>query len=103
MSTWYSYLGYYYVLTLGLSNLNTNLVIYFTGYIFSNDTIDTLENYSSQLAKSVMKRAEAIYRNFDDTDVGQLIQLNFFPLFLFKILQFLVVDSEFGILFTDKY
>ncbi|AES61668.1 putative universal stress protein A [Medicago truncatula] len=40
------------------------------GYIFSNDTIDTLENYSSQLAKSVMKRAEAIYRNFDDTDIN---------------------------------
>lgn len=34
-----------------------------------------------------MKRAEAIYRNFDDTDVGQLIHPSS-SIFLFKILQF---------------
>jgi hypothetical protein len=40
-----------------------------------------LEEYSKKLAKSVMKRAEAICRNFDATNVGQLILLYFSPTF----------------------
>ncbi|KAK2457073.1 universal stress protein A protein [Trifolium repens] len=40
------------------------------GYIFSNETIDDLEEYSKKLAKSVMKRAEAICRNFDATNIN---------------------------------
>ncbi|KAK2403491.1 hypothetical protein P8452_09482 [Trifolium repens] len=40
------------------------------GYIFSNETIDALEEYSKKLAKSVMKRAEAICRNFDATNIN---------------------------------
>jgi hypothetical protein len=64
--------------------------ILITGYIFSNETIDDLEEYSKKLAKSVMKRAEAICRNFDATNVGQLNTL-FFPLiFIFFSLLFLI-------------
>jgi hypothetical protein len=64
--------------------------ILITGYIFSNETIDALEEYSKKLAKSVMKRAEAICRNFDATNVGQLNTL-FFPLiFIFFSLLFLI-------------
>ncbi|WJX13592.1 hypothetical protein P8452_03967 [Trifolium repens] len=40
------------------------------GYIFSNETIDDLEEYSKKLAKSVTKRAEAICRNFDATNIN---------------------------------
>ncbi|WJX13595.1 hypothetical protein P8452_03968 [Trifolium repens] len=40
------------------------------GYIFSNEAIDALEEYSTKLAKSVMKRAEAICRNFDATNIN---------------------------------
>ncbi|CAJ2629046.1 unnamed protein product [Trifolium pratense] len=40
------------------------------GYIFSNEAIEALEEYSAKLAKSVMKRAEAICRNFDATNIN---------------------------------
>lgn len=50
------------------------------GYIFSNETIHALQKYSTELATSVMKRAEAICTNFDATNVSQLIR---FQLLLF--------------------
>ncbi|KAL5560989.1 hypothetical protein UlMin_030736 [Ulmus minor] len=34
------------------------------GYLFSNDVIGAMEKYTSELVQSVMKRAEAVYRNF---------------------------------------
>ncbi|KAJ4727790.1 Universal stress protein A [Melia azedarach] len=35
------------------------------GHIFSNNVIETLEKYGSELVNSVMTRAEAVYRNFE--------------------------------------
>ncbi|KAJ1402426.1 UspA [Sesbania bispinosa] len=40
------------------------------GYIFSNDMIDAMEKYSMQLANSVMKRAEAICRSMNATNIN---------------------------------
>ncbi|XP_058755982.1 universal stress protein PHOS34-like [Vicia villosa] len=77
-----------YALSWSISNLisdtnnNSKLVLLYVkppsavysldsaGYIFSSETIDALERYSTQLAKSVMKRAEAICRNFDATNIN---------------------------------
>ncbi|KAK4406943.1 hypothetical protein Sango_0275300 [Sesamum angolense] len=36
-----------------------------TGYLFAGDVIQTIEKYSRDLANSVMRRAEAVCRNFD--------------------------------------
>ncbi|KAF3436534.1 hypothetical protein FNV43_RR23626 [Rhamnella rubrinervis] len=34
-------------------------------YMFSSDVVATMEKYGSELVRSVMERAEAVYRNFD--------------------------------------
>lgn len=61
-------------------------LIAFTGYIFSNDTIDALEQYSMQLVNSVMRRAEAICRNFNTaTHVLIYMSLSFFYFSFFEI------------------
>ncbi|ESR57721.1 Usp domain-containing protein [Citrus sinensis] len=36
------------------------------GYIFSNDVIKAVEKYASESVNSVMNRAEAVYRNFQN-------------------------------------
>ncbi|KAL0435963.1 UNVERIFIED_CONTAM: hypothetical protein Sradi_0304200 [Sesamum radiatum] len=36
-----------------------------TGYLFAGDVIQTIEKYSRDLANSVMRRAEAVCRNFN--------------------------------------
>ncbi|CAL5208844.1 unnamed protein product [Lathyrus oleraceus] len=77
-----------YALSWSISNLisdtnnNSKLVLLYVkppsavysldsaGYIFSSETVDALERFSTQLAKSVMKRAEAICRNFDATNIN---------------------------------
>ncbi|KAF5741532.1 universal stress protein A-like protein [Tripterygium wilfordii] len=42
------------------------------GYLFSNDLIATLEKYGTDLVRSVMERAEAVYRNFS-IDVERVV------------------------------
>ncbi|XP_071724762.1 universal stress protein A-like protein [Rutidosis leptorrhynchoides] len=39
------------------------------GYAFSNDAVAAIRKYSSELVDSVMHRAEAIYSNYDDTNI----------------------------------
>ncbi|KAF5726365.1 universal stress protein A-like protein [Tripterygium wilfordii] len=42
------------------------------GYLFSNDLIANLEKYGTDLVRSVMERAEAVYRNFN-IDVERVV------------------------------
>ncbi|CAA2989407.1 universal stress protein PHOS32-like [Olea europaea var. sylvestris] len=37
------------------------------GYLFANDVIATMEKHNSDLTNSVMRRAEAVYKNFNTT------------------------------------
>lgn len=37
------------------------------GYMFSNDVVGAMEKYGNNLVSSVMERAEAVYRNFNNT------------------------------------
>lgn len=65
------------------------------GYIFSSETVDALERFSTQLAKSVMKRAEAICRNFDATNV--YLTLFFFFQFFCLVLSWLSMNFGFDL------
>ncbi|ESR57720.1 hypothetical protein CICLE_v10022542mg [Citrus x clementina] len=68
------------------------------GYIFSNDVIKAVEKYASESVNSVMNRAEAVYRNFQNNVSLCLFIINTPVLFPFLSLLRMIF---FFFLFTD--
>ena len=71
----------------------------FAGYLFSNDVIGAMEKYTSELVQSVMKRAEAVYRNFR-TEVNPLFSTLLIPHLTFEIGVVECLEMRF---FADEY